>query len=84
MEVVLRISFFFSNADFWFDVGDLTWRLYTAIEALLITSKVELIDKRKLAKTVFDKNSEIFVVYVTAMEASALIYSSETTQIVAL
>ncbi len=69
MEVVLGMSFLvLSNADFQFGAEKLNWRSYTAAEALPTTSRVELIDKRKFAKTALDGNSETFVVHITALE----------------
>ncbi len=58
----------FSNADFKFGDEKLTWRFYTAAEALPTTSRVKFIDKRKFAKAVLDGNSEIFLIHVDALE----------------
>ncbi len=45
MEVILGMPFLaFSNADFQFDLGKLTWRSYTIAKALTTISQVELID----------------------------------------
>ncbi len=57
-----------SNADFQFGAKKLTWRSYTAAEALSTTSRVELIDKTEFAKVALDENSETFLVHVTALE----------------
>ena len=70
MEVVLRILFLaLSNADIQVDTKSFTWRSYSAAEALPITRRVEFIDKHEFAKAALDKNSETFVVHVTALEA---------------
>ncbi len=70
MEVVLGILFLsFSNADVKFaELEKLTWRSYIAAEALPITSRVKLIDRREFAKTAVDGNFETFMVYVAALE----------------
>ncbi len=69
MEVVLKMSFLaFSNADIQFDAKSLTWRSYTAAEALPTARWVELIDKHEFAKAALDENSETFVVHVAALE----------------
>lgn len=71
MEIVLGMFFFFfSSANFQFDLGKLTWRFYTTIETLSITSLVELIYRRKFAKAVLDKNLETFVMHVSALEVT--------------
>ncbi len=73
-----------SNADVEFaELGKLTWRTYTAVEALPTTSRVELIDKREFARTALDKNSETFVVYVSVLEATT-IHPCRAAQIAAL
>ena len=51
MEMVLEIPFLaLSNADIQFAEKELTWRSYTAAEALPTTKRVELIDKKEFAK----------------------------------
>ncbi len=85
MEVILETPFLsFNNADVEFaELKKLTWRLYTVAKALSTTSWVELIDKRKFAKTALDENSKTFIVYVSALEAT-IIHLSRTTQIATL
>lgn len=70
MEVIIKILFlFFSNANVQFaELGKLTWRLYTAAEALPTTNWVELINKKEFAKITLNKNSETFVIHVTALK----------------
>ena len=70
IEVVLGMPFFtFSNADIQFVEKELTWRSYTAVEALPTTKYVELIDKKEFAKAPLDEESETFVVHVAILEA---------------
>lgn len=47
-----------------------------AAEALLITSQVELINKREFATTALDENSETIVIHIAALEVptAMLIY----------
>ncbi len=78
MEVVLRMPFLaLSNVNFQFNAEKLTWRTYTTAKALPITSWVKLIDKREFVRAALDKNSETFVVHVSALEAMT-IHSSQT------
>ncbi len=85
MEVVLGMPFLsLSNANVEFtELGKLTWRTYTAVEASPTTSWIKLIDKKEFARTVLDKNSETFVVHVSALEAMT-IHPSRAAQITAL
>ena len=70
MEVILGMPFFtLSNANIRFAKKVLTWRSYTAAEALPTTEWVELIDKKEFAKATLDKESTTFVVQVLALEA---------------
>ncbi len=69
MEVTLGMAFLaFINADFQFDVEELTWRSYIVVEALPITSWVELIDKREFAKAALNKYSATFLMHVATLE----------------
>ena len=66
--------FSFNNENVKFtELEKLTWRIYTAIKALPITSQVELINKREFAKADRNKNFKTFVVYVTALEKQTAI-----------
>ena len=68
--MVLGIPFLtLSNADIQFAAKELTWRSYTAAEALPTTKRVEFIDKKEFAKAALDEESETFVVHVAALEA---------------
>ncbi len=86
-EAILGMPFLFlSNVDVKFaELGKLTWRSYTAAEALPTTSRLELIDKREFAKAAMDKNSETFVVHMSALDvAESSIHPSRAAQIAAL
>ncbi len=74
MEVVLGMLFLsLSNADIEFaELGKFTWRTYTAAEALPTTSRFKLIDKREFVRAALDKNSETFIVHVSALEATTI------------
>lgn len=43
--------------------------LYILVKTLLITKRVELINKTKFAKAALDKNFETFVMHIAALEA---------------
>ena len=76
-----------SNADIQFAKKELTWRSYTAAEALPTTKRVELIDKKEFAKAALDEESETFVLHIAALEAllaGMAIHLSRTAQILAL
>ncbi len=56
-----------------------------AVEALLTTSRVELIDKREFAKAVMDENSETFVVHISVLDiAESSILPSRAAQMAIL
>ncbi len=69
IEVVLEISYLsFSNANVKFVKSEnLTWRSYTATEALSFTSSVKLINKKEFVQVALDKNSENFIVHIAAL-----------------
>ena len=46
-----------NNANIRFAEKELTWRSYTAAEALPTTKRVELIDKKEFAKAALDRES---------------------------
>ena len=63
MKMILGMLFLcFSNTDFYFGTWELTWKSYTATEALLTTRRMELIDKKEFAKAALNKNLKIFVI----------------------
>ena len=70
IEVVLEMLFLtLSNANIQLAKKELTWRSYTAAEALSTIKRVELINKKKFAKVALDEEFEIFVMHVAALEA---------------
>ena len=70
MKMVLQISFLIlSNLDIHFAEKKLTWRFYTATEALPITKQVELINKKEFAKALLGEESKTFVLHVAALDA---------------
>ena len=78
MEIVLGILFvILSDADVQFVEKKLEWKSYTTTEALPITKKVELINKKEFVATALDKNAETFVVYVAILSVP----TSPTTQV---
>ena len=70
MKLILGMPFLaFSNGDIQFDTESFTWRSYSTAKALPTARRIELIDKYEFTKAALDKNSETFVVHVTALEA---------------
>ena len=68
LKIVLKISFFtLSRADVWFVEQEFVWKTYTAAEALPITRRVEIIDKKELAAAALNIDNITFVVYVAAL-----------------
>ena len=61
-----------SNADIKFAQKKLTWRSYLIAEALPTTKRVELIDKKKFAKTALDENIEAFVMHVIFLSLNSM------------
>lgn len=59
----------FSNLNWEFGAKKLAWRSSTITEALYIAKRVELIEKYEFAKVALNKNANIFVVYIAALEA---------------
>ena len=73
VEVVSEIPFFtLSNVNIQFAKKKLTWRSYITAKTLPTTKQVEIIDKRKFAKTALDKNVEVFVVYMTSLSLNSM------------
>ena len=68
IEVVIEISFLtFNNADIQFAEKELTWRSYTAKEALPIIQRVELIDKKEFAKVALDEYIKASVMHMSSL-----------------
>lgn len=56
------------------------WRFYITPETLLITSQIELINKRRFVKIALDKSSKTFVVHIADLKVMS-IYLSKFSQI---
>lgn len=52
------------------ELKKLIWRSYTAIKSLSITSRIEYIDKCEFAKATLDEDSNVFVLYIIALQAT--------------
>ena len=63
------------NANIKFAQKELTWRFYITAEALAITKWVEIIKKKKFAKTAFNAHVEAFIVHITFL-LTMVIYSA--------
>ena len=73
VEVMLWISYLtISNTNVSFSDQELIRRSYTTAKALFSIKRVELIDKKKFAKTALDEKIETFVIYVTSLSLSLL------------
>ena len=55
---------FFSNHNIIFIGCRFIQRFYTIVKALLISWQVKIINRKKFAKIILDKNIEIFIVYI--------------------
>ena len=84
-EIVLGILFLtLSNADVQFVEKELTWRSYSAAEALSTIKWVELINKKEFAKTALNKNSETFVIHVASLNLTPGLHPDRVAQITSL
>ena len=68
-----------SNVDIQFVGKELTWRTYTTAEILLMTKRVELIDKKEFAKATLDENSETFVMHIASLDLAPGIHQDRET-----
>ena len=87
LEVVLGMPFLtLSKVDIRFVEQKLVWRTYTATEALPMTKRVQIIDKREFAAATLNADDEIFVVHIAALgEPTTMpIYPSCQAQVSAL
>lgn len=85
IKIDLEILFLtFSDTNIWFAEKKLTWKSYKTTKALLITRKVELINKKEFAIAAIYKNSKIFVIYIASIIKTMLIHLFKKTQIVVL
>ena len=70
MDVILEILFLtINNANVNFPGRKLRWQSYSTSNALPIAQKVELINKKKFARSALNENAGTFVVYIAALEA---------------
>ena len=79
LEIVLKMfSLTVSKANIRFAERKLVWRTYMAVEALLTTRRVEIIDKKEIAVAALNVDDKTFVVHVTALAepTTMLIYPS--------
>lgn len=61
--------FFFSNADFWFDIKKLISKFYIIAKTPSTISWVEFIDRKKFVNATSNKNLEIIVIDIAVLEA---------------
>lgn len=77
MGVVLEIFFLnFSNIDLQFVEKKLVQRNYTVVEALSITRKVKIINKKDFAKVALNEDVETFVVHIIPLCLGLMIIHS--------
>ena len=86
VEVVLQMPFLtLNNADIQFTEKEFIWRSYTTAEALLITKRVQIIDKKEFARGVLHENVEAFVVHMISLSLNLmLIHPAREAQIASL
>ena len=85
MKVILGMFFLtLSNAGLQFAEKEPTWKIYTTEKALPTTHWVKLIDQKKFAKAVLDKNIEVFVVHINSLKSKMTIHLARKTQIALL
>lgn len=58
----------FCNTDIQFNTQYFTWKFYSIAKTLPTARPIELINKHKLAKSALDKNSEMFILDITALK----------------
>ena len=74
----------FSNVNVQFAENELIWRTYTTEKALTTTRQVEIIARKKFAKTALDENVEAFVVHVSSLGSQISIHPSRKAQLTLL
>ena len=71
IEVVQSMLFLnLNNVDNQFAKKKLAWRTYTFGNTLLTTKHIELMNKKKFARTTLNKKSKTFVLYIAILEDS--------------
>ena len=85
-EMILGMLFLkISNADMSFGEGTLMWKTYTTNEALPITKRVQIIDKKDFIIVALDADSETFVMHVAIREREEMsVYFKRQAQVGAL
>ena len=85
MEVILGMPFLtLSNADIRFAERELVWRTYSVAKALLMTQKIEIIDKKEFAAAALNEEDETFVVHMAAFSVGSNVHPSWEAQIASL
>lgn len=75
IDIVLEISFLtLNNANIQFIERDFIWKIYIVANILPTIKKIQIIDRKKFAKTVLDPNKKVFVVNVTTITSEKAIY----------
>lgn len=65
MRVILKMVFLtFSNIKIYFYKKKLACKSYTIVKASIVNKQIKLIDKKKLAVAILDKNIGAFLIYV--------------------
>lgn len=71
MNIAFEILFLIlSNISSNFTNYKSNWKLYTTFEALSITKKIELVEKKEFNTTTLDLDKKIFVVHITSLTNS--------------
>lgn len=90
MKLIVKMFFLlFSITNIQFtQLKKLIWRFYGITEALTTNNWVKLIDKKAYARVTLNKNSETFLIYIIALEATwedgMITHFSQISQIVFL
>lgn len=65
-------SFTLSIADLWFALGELVWRSNRVAEALTMTRREEIIDRKEFVAVALNKDDETFVVHISAIMGATI------------
>lgn len=63
-----------SNANIQFAEGDIFERIYTAINALLTTKKVQIIDWKKFTEAALNQNEKVFIIHIAIITSEIAIH----------
>ena len=73
MKIVLAILFStFSNSNVQFVEKELTSKSYTIAKVPSTTKRIKLINKKKFAKVILNRNSEIFIVHLASFNLALI------------